>query len=239
MSLRWLEFKSSFSSFYFCEKATLCKNSKDVEVAINITSSFWADTFSVVFFFYMGHCVKSARIRSYSGLRENANKNNSDYGNFLRSAFSFSCTGNLQDSRRRERPCFIPFWHFHQRSQIFIHLFETLHVRWLTCIFNHIAYNYQGATRVLPLYWITILIDWWCNVSFCLFTRWFYSRFLFVVCRLSFEPGGFQLTLSITKALQVNRQTKSASHPRIAVLTKKFTAMNFLTRLHVLFHCGD
>ena len=36
------------------------------------------------------HCVKSVRIRIYSGLylvqmRENANQNNSEYGHFLRS----------------------------------------------------------------------------------------------------------------------------------------------------------
>ena len=64
------------------------------------------------------------------------------------------------------------------RSQTFRHLFATLHVRWLSRIFNRNACVYHAATRwdLLP-YWITIwLIDWWPNV--CLFTWWFNSRFL-------------------------------------------------------------
>ena len=65
------------------------------------------------------------------------------------------------------------------RSQIFRYSFAILHVRWLLRIFNRIACNYQAATRrVLSPYWITILIDWWCNVSFCLFTWWFNSKFI-------------------------------------------------------------
>ena len=65
------------------------------------------------------------------------------------------------------------------RSRTFRHLFETLHVRLLTCIFNRIACNYQTATRWnLPLYWITIwLIDDGMIISVC-FARWFVSRFL-------------------------------------------------------------
>ena len=64
------------------------------------------------------------------------------------------------------------------RSRTFRHLFATLHVRWLSHIFNRNACIYQTATRWdLPPYRITIwLIDWWCNV--CLFTWWIDSRFL-------------------------------------------------------------
>ena len=56
------------------------------------------------------------------------------------------------------------------RSRTLRHLFATLHVRWLSRIFNHNACVYQTATRWdLPPYRITIwMIDWWCNV--CLFT---------------------------------------------------------------------
>ena len=48
------------------------------------------------------------------------------------------------------------------RSQTLRHLFETLHVRWLSRIFNRSACVYQTATRWdLPPYRITIwLIDW-------------------------------------------------------------------------------
>ena len=62
-------------------------------------------------------------------------------------------------------------------SRTFRHLFATLHVRWLSRIFNRNACVYQTATRWdLPPYRITIwLIDWWCNV--CLFTWWIDSRF--------------------------------------------------------------
>ena len=58
------------------------------------------------------------------------------------------------------------------------HLFATLHVRWLSHIFNRNACIYQTATQWdLPPYRITIwLIDWRCNV--CLFTWWIDSRFL-------------------------------------------------------------
>ena len=63
------------------------------------------------------------------------------------------------------------------RSRTFGHLFATLHVRWLSHIFNHNACVYQTATRWdLPPYRITIwVIDWWCNV--CLFTSWIDTRF--------------------------------------------------------------
>ena len=57
------------------------------------------------------------------------------------------------------------------------HLFATLHVRWLSRIFNRNACVYQTATRWnLPTYRIAIwVIDWWCNV--CLFTWWIDTRF--------------------------------------------------------------
>ena len=64
------------------------------------------------------------------------------------------------------------------RSRTFRHLFATLHVRWLSRIFNRKASVYQTATRWNSLpYRITIwLIDWWCNA--CLFNWWNDSRFL-------------------------------------------------------------
>ena len=65
------------------------------------------------------------------------------------------------------------------RSWIFRHLFTTLHVRWLSHIFNSIACIYQTATgwdftTLLNCY----LIDWWCEVCFSLFTWWFDTWFL-------------------------------------------------------------
>ena len=63
-------------------------------------------------------------------------------------------------------------------SRTLRHLFATLHVRWLSRIFNRNACVYQTATRWdLPPYRITIwVIDWWFNV--CLFTWWIDTRFL-------------------------------------------------------------
>ena len=64
------------------------------------------------------------------------------------------------------------------RSRTLKHLFATLHLRWLSRIFNRNACVFQTATRWdLPPYRITIwVIDWWCNV--CLFTWWIDIRFL-------------------------------------------------------------
>ena len=72
------------------------------------------------------------------------------------------------------RPSFIPLYHFHPLTNIEM----TLHVRWLSRIFNRKACVYQAATWWdLPPYRITIwVIDWWCNV--CLFTWWIDIRFL-------------------------------------------------------------
>ena len=63
------------------------------------------------------------------------------------------------------------------RSRILRHLFATLHVRWLSRIFNRNARVYQTATWWdLPPYWITIwLIDWF--MKQCLFVymmNWLY-----------------------------------------------------------------
>ena len=100
---------------------------------------------------------------------------------FFLSGFPFTDTDDSQDSKGREGT----FWDLFlfdsntsTRSRALRHLLATLHVTWLSHIFNRNACVYQTATRwdLLP-YRITIwLIDWWCNV--CLFTWWIDSRFL-------------------------------------------------------------
>ena len=89
----------------------------------------------------------------------------------------FTDTDDLQDSRGREGTIFyssllLPPAHEHW------HLFATLHVRWISRIFNRNACIYQTATWWdLPPFRITIwVIAWWCNV--CLFTWWIHIRFL-------------------------------------------------------------
>ena len=65
------------------------------------------------------------------------------------------------------------------RSRTFRHLFATLHVRWLSHIFNRNACIYQTATRWdFPTLSNYHLIDWWCEDCFSLFTWWFDTRFL-------------------------------------------------------------
>ena len=79
---------------------------------------------------------------------------------FFVSGFSFTDTDNSWDSRGTEGTIL-----FHStsstRSRTFRHLFATLHVRWLSHIFNCNACIYQTVTRWdLPPYRITIwLID--------------------------------------------------------------------------------
>ena len=87
------------------------------------------------------------------------------------------------------------------------HLLATLHVRWLSRIFNRNARVCQTAIRWdLPPYWITIwLIDWWCNV--CLLDELILD---FCYSDLTLETGGFELASTSTLVLQTNRQTKCA-----------------------------
>ena len=96
-------------------------------------------------------------------------------------------------------------------SRTLRHLFATLHVRWLSRIFNRNACVYQTATRWdLPPYRITIwAIDWWCNV--CLVDELILG---FCYSDLTLETGGFELASTITPVLQANRLTKCASHPK-------------------------
>ena len=65
------------------------------------------------------------------------------------------------------------------RSRTFRHLFATLHVRWLSHIFNRNACIYQTATRwdfpTLSNYHFIVLR---CEVCFSLFTWWFDTRIL-------------------------------------------------------------
>ena len=64
------------------------------------------------------------------------------------------------------------------RSRTFRHLVATLHLRWLSHIFNRTTCIYQTATRWdLPPYRYTTLLMDDVILSFCLFTWWFDSSF--------------------------------------------------------------
>ena len=77
---------------------------------------------------------------------------------FFPSGFSFTDT---DDSQGKGRDHLLFHSTTSTRSRTSRHLFENLHVRWLSHIFNRIACIYQAATRWdLPPYRITIwLID--------------------------------------------------------------------------------
>ena len=142
---------------------------------------------------------------------------------FFLSGFSFTNTDDSQVSRGREGT----FFFFHSttstRSRTFRHLFTTLHVRWLSLIFNRNACIYQTATRWdVPPYGITIwLID--VTLSFCLSTWWFDSSFI-CYSNLRRETGEFELASTITLVLQANRLTKCATHPTL------LQVCNFITK---------
>ena len=106
------------------------------------------------------------------------------------------------------------FFHFttSTRSRALRHFFATLHVRWLSRIFNRNACVYQAATRWdLPGYRITIWVtDWCCNV--CLFTDELIQGFC--CSGLTLETGWFELASTITILLQANWLTKFASQNR-------------------------
>ena len=126
----------------------------------------------------------------------------------IRAGFSFTETDNLQDSRGREGTIL-----FHSttstRSRTFRHLFATLYVRWLSHIFNRNACIYHTATRWdLPPYRITI---WLIDDVMCLHVE---LSLGFCYSYMTWETGGLELASTIILVLQVNRLTKSASHPK-------------------------
>ena len=113
---------------------------------------------------------------------------------FFLSGFSFTDTDDSQGSSSTST-----------RSRTFRHLFATLHVRWLSRIFNRNACIYQTATRWdVPPYRITIWLIDNVTLSFCLFTWWFDSCF-FCYSNLRQETGGFERASTITLVLQANR----------------------------------
>ena len=102
------------------------------------------------------------------------------------------------------------------RSRTFRHLFTTLHVRWLSRIFNRNACACQAATRWdLPLsnyHLIELPFDWLLDDAMfvCLLDELILA---FCYSDLTWETGGFELASTITLALQANWLTKWASHP--------------------------
>ena len=109
------------------------------------------------------------------------------------------------------------------RSRTFRHLFATLHVRWLSHIFNRTVCIYQTATWWdVPPYRITNWLIDDMTFSFCLFMWWFDSSF-FCYSDLRRKIGRFELASIIAFALQANWLTKCASYDEHNVHTARTT----------------
>ena len=100
------------------------------------------------------------------------------------------------------------------RSQTFKHLFATLHVRWLSHIFNRTACIYQIATRWhLPPSRITSWLIGDVIISLvCLLAELILG---FCCSNLIRKTDEFKLALTIALVLQANRLTKFASRLKI------------------------
>ena len=106
------------------------------------------------------------------------------------------------------------------RSQTLRHLFATLHVKRLsriliaTLVFTRLLLNEICHLIKLPF-------DWLINDAMlvCLIDELILG---FVTAILTWETVGFELTLTITLALQANRLTKCASHPFFNIVLSFF-----------------
>ena len=98
------------------------------------------------------------------------------------------------------------------RLRTFRNLFATLHVRWLSHIFNCTPCIYQAATWWhLPPYWISIWLTDDMTLNFvCLRDDLILTFFCY--SNLRWETGGFEVASTITLVLQAIRLTKCASH---------------------------
>ena len=120
----------------------------------------------------------------------------------------FTDTEDSQDSKGMEGRIF-----FHSttsnRSRTLRPLFATLHVRWLSRIFNRNACVYQTATR-WDYHLIDLPFEWLIGVAIfvCLLDELILD---FCYSDLTLETDGFEFASPITLVLQANRLTKCAS----------------------------
>ena len=100
---------------------------------------------------------------------------------FFLSKFSFIDTDDSQDNREREWLIFystLPLPPTHKHLDIYLQLCMFACEMTITYFQSHHLYLpdcYMMRFTTLSNYYLT---DWWCEVSFCLFTWWFDNRFL-------------------------------------------------------------
>ena len=153
---------------------------------------------------------------------------------FFLSGFSFTDIEDSQDSRGREGNHLLFHSTTSNRSRTFRYLFGTLHVRWLSHIFNRIACIYQTATRwYLPPYRITIWLIDDVALSFVCLRDHLILDFLL----RQFETGNrwIELASTITLVLQANRLTNSQFWCKIVEKCNKTNSRHWKTRGHCYY----
>ena len=132
---------------------------------------------------------------------------------FFLSGFSFTDTDDLQDSRGREGPSFIPLYYSHPLTNIQIFICNFACEMTVTYFSSHRLYLppdcYSMRFTTLANYH---LIDWWCDINFLFVCVIIWFK-LFCYSNLRWETGGYGLASTIILVLQANRLTKCASHP--------------------------
>ena len=123
---------------------------------------------------------------------------------FFMSGFS-SDTNDSQGNRGRKE---IIFCSTLPLSQTLRHLFATLHVSWLSPIFNRNTCDSVTRWDLPPYRFVIWVIDWWCNV--CLLTWLINTRFL--LQRLDIGKRWIWARIKYTLELQANRLTRCANH---------------------------
>ena len=71
------------------------------------------------------------------------------------------------------------------------------------------------------------LIDWWCDIDFCLLDFWINFRFCYSY--LTWETGGLELASTIIIVLQANRLAKCARIPLSALLSRSYHSFQLST----------
>ena len=129
---------------------------------------------------------------------------------FFLSGFSFTDTDNSQDSMGSEGTIFystLPFPPAHEHSDIYLQLcmWDGYHIFLIApLVFTRLLLDEIYHLIELLLDW---LIMWYCLLAFWIDFRFCYSY-------LTWETGGLELASTIILALQANRLTRCASHPK-------------------------
>ena len=104
----------------------------------------------------------------------------------------FHKTDDSQASRGKEATIFLPLYHFYQVTNIQVFMYNFACEMTTTCFWSHYLYlpSCYSMKFTAPLNYN--LGDWWWNVNFCLFTRWFVSKYS-IIATWRRKPGRIEL----------------------------------------------